>query len=52
MEEAEVAGGVFRWSGWMQLGSVAAEYEIARSDTVGAGGCTVDDLAINPRAPH
>lgn len=32
----------------MQLGPVAAEYEIARIDVVGAGGCTVDDLTINP----
>lgn len=32
----------------MQLGPVAAEYEIACIDVVGAGGCTVDDLTINP----
>ena len=53
MEGAEVAGGggVFRWSGWMQLRSVEEEYEIARIDAVEAGGCTVDDLTINPRAP-
>ena len=33
----------------MQLGLVAAEYEIARIDVVGAGGCTVDDMTINSR---
>ena len=34
----------------MQLGPVAAEHEIARVDAVRAGGCTVDNLTINPRA--
>ena len=33
----------------MQLGLVAAEGKIVRVDAVGAGGCTVDNLTINPR---
>ena len=37
-------------SGWTQLGPVAAEHEIARVDAERAGGCTVDNLTINPRA--
>ena len=41
------SGSVFRWSDWTQLGPVAAEYEIARIDVVGVGGCTVGDLTIN-----
>ena len=41
-------GSVFWWSGSTKLGPVAAEYEIARIDVVGAGGCTVGDLTINP----
>ena len=44
-------GSAFRWSGWAQLGPVAAEHDIARVDAVEAWGCTVDDLTINPRAP-
>ena len=37
-------------SGWTQLGPVAAEHKIACVDAVRAGGCTVDNLTINPRA--
>ena len=33
------------------MGPVAAEYEIARVDAVGAGSCTADDLSINRRVP-
>ena len=41
-------GSVFRLSCWTQLAPIAAEYEIARIDVVRAGGCSVDDLTINP----
>ena len=49
VEGVEVAGGCVPVE--RQLGSVPAEYEIARIEAVRAGGCMVNDLTINPRAP-